>query len=127
MLIIGIKSIIRYIFDKRHIYEDYQDVIYVEWEYSESGWGVEHDGCSLHLKKEDVKAFENQYWETMPKDHVPEGYARPGIYIKPFMVKVSDELYSRILNSKYGIMMLANEEFEAKKKGDLVLKWEIPK
>jgi len=88
-------------------------VLYVEWEYSESGWDVEHNGCSLHLKEEDIQIFVDQYCETLPKDHVPEGYSRPSVHIKPFTVKVSDELYSKIQNSKQGIMMYEDAEEEA--------------
>lgn len=47
-----------------------------KWEESEEGWGVRPDGFSLHLTKEGLKRYINEYWDSMPEE-IPAEYSRP--------------------------------------------------
>ncbi len=75
-------------------------VVCQDWLESERGWGTRPDGCSLHLNKLDLEKFVKAYWARMP-DETPDEYSRP--CGQAYLVDVSDEIYSKILESKNGI------------------------
>jgi len=95
----------------------YQPVVYVSWEESERNWGTRPDGCSLHLKEEDFREFEKEYWNSM-SDDVPDEYSRPAD--RPVTAYASKEFYEKIKNSRKGLRLWQNEEREAAKNKNLV-------
>jgi hypothetical protein len=75
-------------------------VVCLNWIESERGWGCRPDGSSLHLTKQDVDKYVKDYWNKMP-DVTPDEYSRPDG--QPFLVTVNEEVYKRVLESKFGI------------------------
>jgi hypothetical protein len=94
----------------------YQPVVYVNWEESERNWGIQPDGCSLHLKEDDFREFEKEYWDSMP-DKVPDEYSRPAD--RPILAYASRKLYEKIRGSS-GLRLSEAQEIKEMKNRDLV-------
>ena len=77
-----------------------EQVVRLDWEESEKGWGVRPDGCSLHLTTRDCKNFVKEYWARMPEE-TPDEYSRPSG--EPFQAYVDKQTYEQIKKSKNGI------------------------
>ena len=59
----------------------------VDWTEHERGWGCRPDGYSLHRSRDDADKYIADYWDRMPKDHVPDEYSRNG---EPYIVELDD-------------------------------------
>lgn len=94
-----------------------EEIIYVSWEESESGWGCRPDGCSLHLTKKGFALFEKDYWNSMP-DEIPHEYSRPAG--EPVSAYAGEELYGKIKESKNGIRIWEFQEEDFVKKNELI-------
>jgi hypothetical protein len=74
-------------------------VLVQEWEESEAGWGVRPDGYTMHATKAAMDRYVAAYWARMPprdaKGRPPDCYSRESG--KPYMVRVAEEIYQRVL------------------------------
>ena len=95
-----------------------QEIILVDWEESERGWGTRPDGCSLHINSKDYAQYIKNYWARMPKE-VPDEYSRPSS--NPVDAYVTQKLYERIKGSKNGIMIYETEMIKLKETKELIL------
>jgi hypothetical protein len=93
-----------------------EQIIYVSWEESESGWGTRPDGCSLHLTKEKYDAFLKKYWARMPKS-TPCEYSRPAG--EPCVAFASEKLYNKVKKSGNGMFCYQDEERKLVKNKEL--------
>ncbi len=94
-----------------------EEVVYVNWEESERGWGTRPDGCSLHLTEKDYKTFLKDYWDKQP-DRIPDEYSRPVGRAVP--AHVCSELYEKIKQTDSGLRLMDHQETELAEKKDLV-------
>jgi len=90
-----------------------------EWLESERGWGQRPDGCSVHLSREDLGTYVEEYWASMPKE-VPSEYSRPcgDAYLAQVDVHTYKQLRKNNKQEKYGLRLW---ELEFRK---LQKKWE---
>lgn len=72
-----------------------------QWEESEQGWGVRPNGYSLHTCQTDLEAYVAEYWDRMPKTHVPHEYSR--VSGSPYWCEVDEAIADKINASKNGI------------------------
>ncbi len=82
------------------------------WTESEAGWGQRPDGCSIHIDKESYKGFVENHWKKLKEyygESTPHEYDRPDNNLQ--VVKVSDELFTKIGESEFGLRMW-NGEFD---------------
>jgi hypothetical protein len=84
-----------------------KEVILQTWTESERGWGLRPDGYSLHLSEEDMRRYNQNYWEvekqSNPGGQVPDEYVRPDN--NPVPVLVPADVYAELSANatKYGI------------------------
>ena len=83
-----------------------EQVVMLEWEESERGWGARPDGYSLHLNIDDCNMYIEKYWDSMP-DKAPDEYSRPAG--EPCNVNVSNETYKKLQESKIGLRIYSHE------------------
>ncbi len=67
----------------------------IEWEESESGWGVRPDGFSFHQSSEDATQYIKDYWARQPKE-VQYEYSRP-CNDKARLIEVSEGLHDYVM------------------------------
>lgn len=87
-----------------------KNIIRLDWEESELGWGVRPDGFSLHLTEADAQRYVDAYWKRMP-DAVPDEYERPTRGAM-FAHEVSDKTYERVAASEFGIRCYRHQSCE---------------
>lgn len=89
----------------------------VSWTESEAGWGCRSDGWSVHKDETEVKKYQKEYWDTQPKNYVPDEYSRPDSE-EGKLIKVSKELYD-IVRQKGSVRLWENkpnfETYQVKK------------
>lgn len=54
-----------------------KEVVAVQWEESERGWGVRPDGCSLHVSVEEAKEYQKKHFVRLHDiygDESPDEY-----------------------------------------------------
>lgn len=74
-------------------------VLAQNWLERERGWGQRPDGHTIHLTKEDLKAYVDGYIKTHHTSaEVPDEYTSPEG--KPKLVKVTEAVYQRLLEAK---------------------------
>ena len=93
------------------------EVIYMNWEERERGWGSRPDGCSLHLTAEDYREFLAKYWNGMP-DETPDEYSAPAGELET--VTVSQALYDKIAAKEHGLRIWNFAETKFIERGYLV-------
>lgn len=89
------------------------------WTESERGWGQRPDGCTIHLSKEDYKAYVKEYWDRMPNT-VQDEYSRPDNNVRE--VVLSDSLQEKLNKSKNGICLWQTQFRELKEKNEILFK-----
>lgn len=78
----------------------------VEWEESEQGWGVRPDGFSFHRSPENANQYVQDIYSKYPYK-VPSDYSRA--CSNPTLIEVSDELYTRVMQStQLGVRLWKN-------------------
>jgi len=94
------------------------EIIYASWYFSDRWGGKEESGCSLHLTLSDFDLFVKNYHNSFTNERVIGSYFIPR---KPQTAKVSKALYERILSSKNGLNVSADEEVNLIQKKELIL------
>lgn len=79
----------------------------VQWEESESGWGVRPDGFTLHVSLENAQEYIKEITAERSKDYaeterVPHSYSR--VDGEPFKVSVTREVHQKIKEAKSGFL-----------------------
>ncbi len=94
--------------------EKLKEVIYVNWEEYESGWGVRPDGCSLHLTKTDCQ----NYLKEQKLKETSNEYSRPAG--KPVIAYVTPLIYKKIKENHGTLRIWKTEERKLVKEKELV-------
>jgi len=88
-----------------------KQAILVEWTESERGWGQRPDGYSVHLNQQAAVDYIQSYQDKLPVT-VPNVYTRPDDKHNWQTIKVSDELYAKIVSSDNKSVRLWNHPNE---------------
>ena len=69
-----------------------------DWEESERGWGVRHDGFTLHISSDECKRYITAYYEEHNnQNRAPSCYTRASG--SPRLVEVSEDTYLKVKHS----------------------------
>lgn len=100
--------------------------VLVTWTESERGWGQRPDGASLHLTRDDAKAFIQAYWDRMPArsqlgGDVPDEYSRPDNDGRTVMVDGPLRDHIAAAKDRRGVTLLNAELSALRRDGHLVI------
>lgn len=76
------------------------EVIVLEWEQSEAGWGLRPDGFSIHRSPANCKVYVEDFWRSLP-DVRPLKHSRP--YGTSYIQVVEPEIYKQVKASATGV------------------------
>jgi hypothetical protein len=68
------------------------------WEQSEQDFGIQPDGCSLHIDNSSLKSYVDDFYSKRTSDDVPEVYER--VVGLPVDVFVEDKIFDIVSNLK---------------------------